>query len=213
MNRPSRPPYFWSDRSPLVDAAYLPLLLAGSGRLAYALTLAALLLLCYPAFALASLALRGARPSRGAAALDVFLAAAVGAVGYAAIALASPVMAGELAFPIGLVPVTVVAARLGERYRSEYWLDAARGSALEAAVAGVTLIVLALVREPFGYGALSLPGVFGAVVVLGSDAASLAASRVIATASGAFLVLAYLTALYRFRRFRRFRNVEPEASR
>jgi hypothetical protein len=80
-------------------------------------------------------------------------------------------------------------------------------SLLEALVLGGILIALALIREPWGFGSLSLPGGPQGLVMLVSFGSSLYFPvRVIATASGGLLLLGYGLALFRRLKNRYFRG-------
>jgi len=73
-------------------------------------------------------------------------------------------------------------------------------------VAGL-ISAFALVRESFGYGCLTFPARSGAFVILGSDASSSLAIRVLVSAAGGFMLFGYVLA-----GLRRLRSPFPDSA-
>jgi hypothetical protein len=81
--------------------------------------------------------------------------------------------------------------------------DALARALLEALVLGVLIVALALIREPLGLGSLSIPGgTFGFIELFTYDTGGIVPLRIISSSAGAFLLLGYATALFRFYRNR-----------
>jgi putative effector of murein hydrolase LrgA (UPF0299 family) len=81
--------------------------------------------------------------------------------------------------------------------------DALARALLEALVLGALLVALALIREPWGLGSLSIPGgIFGIIVLFSYNTGGIVPLRIISSSTGAFLLLGYGVALFRFCRTR-----------
>jgi len=116
--------------------------------------------------------------------------------------LYSPVIALESTYILLLIPVVAVSSGWLERSISASKEDSLIKSLWGSLAAGSVCIGLALLREPFGYGALSLPGPHGILEFFGSELASSVAVRFVAGTSGALIVLGYTVALFQV-----FRNL------
>jgi hypothetical protein len=70
----------------------------------------------------------------------------------------------------------------------------------EAAVIGIPIITLSLIREPIGFMSLSLPGGAQGIIELFSasnaDGANFLPIKIIASSSGALMLLGYIAALF-----------------
>jgi hypothetical protein len=81
--------------------------------------------------------------------------------------------------------------------------DALTRALLEAVVLGGLLVALALIREPLGLGSLSIPGgIFGIIELFNYNTGGIVPLRIISSSTGAFLLLGYGVALFRFYRNR-----------
>jgi hypothetical protein len=81
--------------------------------------------------------------------------------------------------------------------------DALARALLEALVLGALLVALALIREPWGLGSLSIPGgTFGIIELFNYNTGGIVPLRIISGSTGAFLLLGYGVALFRFYRTR-----------
>jgi hypothetical protein len=67
---------------------------------------------------------------------------------------------------------------------------------LEAALLGFSIIVLAMIREPLGFGCISLPGgVYGMIEHF--NAQGFSPFLAVSASSGGLLILGYILAFYR----------------
>jgi Na+-translocating ferredoxin:NAD+ oxidoreductase RnfE subunit len=191
---------FWGLASPLTSLTGAGLMVVASGRVASALICAAALVwvYCFTVFAGKLGGKYFPRWGRGAALL--FLSALAAGLFMILLWVFDPVLALESAFFIFLVPVIGTASEVYGRAGGYDILEALSQSLTDALVLGVLLLALALVREPLGYGSLSLPGL-GLVRFFREEPL-----RIFQAASGALILLGYGTAIYRY-----FRNRETNS--
>jgi hypothetical protein len=74
--------------------------------------------------------------------------------------------------------------------------------AYEASILLGLALILAIVREPFGYGTLSLPAAEGISVLFTHEKAAAYSLRTVSATAGGFLLIGCFLALYRKIRFR-----------
>jgi hypothetical protein len=203
MKESGLPHIFWGSISPLTGLAGGGLLIMASDRLAHAIVAAGALLWVYGFSALA--VYPGARvfPEKGKVPLFVFLAAVIGSVYLLLLWLASPLAALENFFIVSLIPLFCAVSGLFSRLESLSLKQSLFRAASEALVTGALIIVLAILREPLGFCSLSLPGGSQGIVLLFSfEGESVLPIRIIASSSGALLLLGYGVGLYRYFRDR-----------
>ena len=179
---------------------YSALIVGASSRFSHALAISVALL---TVFALSSLILVAASPllpQLGRRFVPVFIASLVASSFQALFSLYSPILALELAFFVGLVPVAFVASTAMGGAASPG--SAVLASQREALPVAALLAIFSLVREVFGYGCITLPLRSGALVVIGSDASSGLAARVLVSAAGGFMFFGYVMAALRRSRSR-----------
>ncbi|MDR2181980.1 MAG: hypothetical protein LBN92_04790 [Treponema sp.] len=200
MNNFLRDHPFWGLASPLTSLTGAGLMVIASGRVASALICAAALVWVY-CFTVFAGKLGGAWfPRRGRDLTLLFLSALAAGLFMILLWVFDPVLSLESAFFIFLVPVVCTASGIYGRAADDDILEALSQALTEALVSGVLLLALALVREPLGYGSLSLPGL-GLVRFFREEPL-----RIFQAASGALILLGYGTALYRY-----FRNRETNS--
>jgi hypothetical protein len=173
------------------------LVMAGS-RTAYALVTAAALLWVYgftvPVYRAASRFF----PLRGRPLIPVFLAAFFSGLFLLLLWFFNPLLALEMGFLVSLTPVCCIGSNLIDRLEDSGPADALVRALSEAAVLGLLILALALVREPLGCASLSLPGgTRGIVAFPGGAEASFFPVRIAASSAGGLLILGYGLALYR----------------
>jgi hypothetical protein len=203
---------FWSSDGPLASLACAGLVVMASGRLAYALTAGLALVFVY---LFSVLCLSAGKPLisdniRGAVA--VILSSFFAALFLLVLSLLSPLFAQESSFFVSLTPIVFVASGIADRSGRDPVSDGLLRALIEAVLVLSLLVAFSLVREPIGYGALSLPGMdgepigYGALslpgmdglsVVLGSDKVPVFAIRTAAVTVGGFILLAYVVVVYR----------------
>jgi Na+-transporting NADH:ubiquinone oxidoreductase subunit NqrD len=74
----------------------------------------------------------------------------------------------------------------------------------EAVVFSGVIIAISLIREPFGMGALSIPGSAQGIIEIyeGQNAETFLPGRILSISAGGLLLLGYIIALYRYFRDR-----------
>jgi NADH:ubiquinone oxidoreductase subunit 4 (subunit M) len=138
-------------------------------------------------------------PRQGRAQLFPFLASFMAAVYLFILWALSPLCALEVFFAVSLVPVFYI---LGMSGRSDAFsaADSFFSSFSEALSLGVLILAFALIREPLGFASLSLPGgAQGGVMLFSFNTESFLPIQLIASSSGALLLLGYFWGLYKFR--------------
>jgi hypothetical protein len=196
----SLPHIFWGSRSPLASLSGGVLLIIASSRLAYALAAAGALLWVYGLSALLAYPVARMIPHQGKPLILVFCASFIGSLYLLLLWFISPLTALEVFFIVSVVPLVSVSSGIFKRIES-LDLDEALGRALsEGAVFGGLLIIFALIREPLGFGSLSLPGGPSGIVLLFSFENDFLPLRLIAGSAGALLLLGYGVGLYRYYR-------------
>lgn len=103
-------------------------------------------------------------------------------------------------FIISLVPVICMASGVLERFETQTLREKCFSSLSEALLLGLLIVIFALIREPLGYVSLSLPGGVQGSVLFSFREESFLPVRLIASSSGALLLLGYFLALYRYYR-------------
>jgi len=184
---------FWGKHSPLSSFTGIGLLVLASSRVDSALI--CILALLWTGFAtMLSMGLgRAVLPEKGRAAVQVFAASFNALLFYFALSLINPLAALEDALFILLCPVFLVSSGLYDRVKDYDTSEMVSQASAEAMVMGLLVLALALIREPLGYGSLSLPGM--GIARFAQDPAA-----VFKFSSGAFILLGYGTVLYRWRK-------------
>ncbi len=195
---------FWSPRGPLQSLSCAVLLIAASDRLSHGLIVSLSAILSYSLAPLLSGLGERSVPPRARTFVRVITVSAVGAIVARMAALAWPVTAFSLSLYLGAIPVCILASRVLDSAESRGALRAAADAAREALVLAVLIVALALVREPLGYGVLSLPSHDGYFLVLRSELLQSVAARAVSATAGALILLSYVLALHRRVRFRLF---------
>jgi len=119
--------------------------------------------------------------------------------------LLCPLAAFEVFFPLMLVPLFFTGSEICQRilspsdnFRADitiYVIDAAS----QAAVLSVMLVIFSIIREPFSYCSLSLPGTNrGMITFLLYKEGSFFPAGILASSAGALLLLGYFTGIYQY---------------
>jgi hypothetical protein len=183
----------------LVCLAGGALLVTASCRLAFALVITGALLWVYSLTVLIAIPARSVFPRQGKNLVLVFLAAFVGSVYAFLITLASPVLGMELLFLISLVPLICVGSGLLERTAEMDMGEAVSRAFSEAGALGFFIVAFSLIREPLGFFSLSFPGgAQGIVQIFSSGREGFLPVFIVASSSGALLLLGYGVSLYRY---------------
>ncbi|MCL2762032.1 MAG: hypothetical protein FWD36_02340 [Treponema sp.] len=199
MNRTVPNRVLWNNISSLTYLSGTALLIMASGRLAHAITTAGALLWVYGLSSLAAHAGAKAFPWRLRSVLLAFIASFIAGIYLLLLWLLSPLCALETFFIIALIPMICMVSGIFKRLETFSLSDVFSASCFEALSLGILVIIFALIREPFGFLSLSFPGgAQGMVFLFSFNTESFLPIRVIASASGAFLLLGYCLGLYRY---------------
>jgi hypothetical protein len=196
---------FAGPHAPLSTLMSAGLMILATSRLAFALSAAGALLWVYTLTALILGFAGPILPKRGLAVLQIFLTSFLGSLYILIFHCVNPYLGMETTFLLLLCPLSCVGSGICRRIGGLARRDSILKAFLEALVLGVVLLALALIREPLGFGSLTLPGgPQGLVILFGPDPGGSAAqfpALIIAGVSGGLLLLGY--ALVLFRRFKR----------
>ena len=174
------------------------LLIMASDRLAHAIIALVALVWVYCLSILAVHA--GARifPRQGRAALLVLLVSFIASVFIFLLWLLFPLCALKMFFIISLIPVICLGSGIFERVDSLSLVEKTFASFSEAMMLGILLIIFSFIREPIGFLSLSLPGTAQGLFLLFSfESESFLPIHLVASSSGALLLLGYFFGLYR----------------
>lgn len=188
--------YYLLAESPLAALAGLGLLIAASSRLAFALTTLGALMWVYGLSLPSAFFLQKFLPQTGKTIIFLFLASAAAAVFLCLLFLISPLLAIRTQYLVLLIPVICVGSSLPQHFPSMPGKEVCLKALVEAACLGLLITAFALVREPFGYMALSLPGGTWGIIEVGYDWNFIIPIRIVSSSSGALILLGYAVALF-----------------
>jgi hypothetical protein len=195
QSRPFRGSHF-----PLSTLADAGLLILASGRTAYARIVRGALVWVYAATAVIVCAAKPLLPKTGRDTVFIFLSSLLGSLFILLIALINPLLALETALLIILIPVSCTGSGLCVRTESLDLTASLIAAVQESLALGVLILAFALIREPLGFGSLSVPGGAGGILTLfGGEDGRFFPVRVISLSSGALLILGYALAFYQRR--------------
>jgi len=185
--------------SPLTCLLGGALLIMATDRFAHAIVVAGALVWVY---CLTSLGVRGGAkifPERGRTILITFVAFFMTSVYLWLLWLFSPICTMQTFFVISLVPVFCAGTVTFKRLENLSLVETVSTFAAESLVIGILILIFSLIREPFGFSSLSLPGGAQGIVLLFSfETKSVLPIRLIAGSSGALLLLGYSLGLYQY---------------
>jgi Na+-transporting NADH:ubiquinone oxidoreductase subunit NqrD len=140
-------------------------------------------------------------PRGGKNIILVFLSSLLGSLYLMVFYFVSPYLAMEMGFLIILTPLSCIASGVCRRMEGLELKEYMAKTFLEALVLGCVIIALAVVRELWGFGSLSVPGGAQGIIELFRFEDSLYFPvHIISTSAGGLLLLGYGLTL--FRRFR-----------
>jgi hypothetical protein len=196
---------FWGPYAPLSTLTAAGLMIIATSRLAFALSAMGALVWVYTLTTFVLSFAKPILPKRGLPVLHLFLMAFWGSLYMLIFHCVNPYLGMESAFFLLLCPLSCAGSGICRRIGGLSRRDSVLKALLEALTLGGVLAALALIREPLGFGSLTLPGgPQGLVTLFAIDSPRVAAyfpAQIIAGASGALLLLGYILAL--FRRFKR----------
>jgi hypothetical protein len=188
---------FWGLHAPLSTLINAGLILMASVRTAYAILILGALFWVYGLMVLILVFCKKYFPRRGQEILFVFLASFLGSMYLMLIYFINPPLAMEISFLVVLVPLACIACGICGRIKNRE-IEEALGCALtEALILGGLIIILALIREPWGFGVFSIPGGQAGIIELFSlEDSRFFPIQVISTSAGGLLLLGYALALF-----------------
>ncbi|MDR1444604.1 MAG: hypothetical protein LBI94_06970 [Treponema sp.] len=195
---------FWGIRSPLATLCGGSLLVLASVRFSFALVCGISLLWVY---VLTGLALRiPFLPAGGKGIIGPFFASFIGGVYILLLFFISPVLATDTLLFLILCPLCCISSGVLDRLENSGTRETVLRTGTEGLALSALILGLALIREPLGYGCLSLPGIRqGLINFIEFPQDEWLPVRIIAASPGALFLLGYGLAL-----FRRFGGFSPE---
>jgi len=199
MNNPVQYRIFHSDAAPLTCLSGAALLIMASDRLAHAIIATGALVWVYCLSSLTAHSSAKAFPRWGRTVLFVFLTSFFAGTYLLLLWILSPLCALESFFIISLIPVFCMVSGVFKQLGTMLTEDAFVASFSEALIFGALIVIFALIREPFGFLSLSLPGgAQGSILIFSFKTESFLPIRLIASSAGALLLLGYFLGLYRY---------------
>jgi hypothetical protein len=193
---------FWGSNAPLSTLTGAGLLILASCRTAFALVTLGALVWVYALTVLAAYFAGPVSSEKSKGMVIICLSSVLGSFYLLFLFLVNPFLALEMSLIISLGPVCCFAANLVKRVEGLKPENALRRALEEALVFGGLIFALALIREPLGFGSLSLPGGSrGIIEIFNAGNGVLFPVRIFGSSAGALLLLGYGAAL-----FRHFRN-------
>lgn len=188
---------FWGADAPLFALTGAGLLIIASVRTAHALICLGALLWIYVFTALTARLAKPLLPGRGKPVVLVFLSSLFGSLFLLILFLLNPVLAMESVLIVLLAQVSCIGSDLCRRADFSDPMDVLARAFLEALILGILVIALALIREPLGFGSLSLPGGVGGMITFINGEGRFFPVRLISASSGALILLGYGLVLFR----------------
>jgi hypothetical protein len=188
---------FWGRHAPLATLTGAALLILASGRTAYALLTLGALLWHHTLLILTLNVTRSIFPRKGGDIVVFFLSGVLNSSYLLFLFLLNPLLALEIYLYCLLVPVHSYASRLVNRLENMEVEDALFKAISEAMSTGILIVALALIREPLGFGSLSLPGGSGGIIRLFvSRESAYYPIRIFTSSAGALILLGYGVSLF-----------------
>ncbi|GHV87653.1 hypothetical protein AGMMS50267_00130 [Spirochaetia bacterium] len=188
---------FWGSASPLSTLTGAGLLILASSRTAFALVTAGALLWTYALTVMAARLTGPVLPQKGKDMIIICLSSVLGSFYLLFLFLTNPFLALEMSLIVSLVPVCCFAANLVKRAADLEPEDALWRALAEALVFGGLIFAVSLIREPLGFGSLSLPGGNrGIIELFRAGNGVLFPVRIFGSSAGALLLLGYGAALF-----------------
>jgi hypothetical protein len=176
-------------------------MIIATSRLAFALGAAGALVWVYTLTALILGSAKPILPKKGLPVLRLFLISFLGSLYMLIFHCINPYLGMETTFLFLLCPLSCAGSGICRRIDGLPLRKSILKAFLEALVLGGLLIALSLIREPLGFGSLTLPGGpqgLAALFALDSLTGALYFPvRIIAEASGGLLLLGYILILFR----------------
>jgi Na+-translocating ferredoxin:NAD+ oxidoreductase RnfE subunit len=192
MNQYEHP---WGAHSPLMSLTGIALIIASSSRLSSAI----LVFFVLAAIHIITLAIMYAGkpiiPEKYKTAITIMLVTFITSLFYLVVSMIHPVSAWELELVIFLIPITFLSSHLERKDHQFSPGEEIMIGAKQSVILGGIIVVIALIREPLGYGTLSLPFSNKTMNFMPEAIRERAVLHVFAAPFGGFLITACLIAL------------------
>ena len=200
MNRRLNLHHFWGSHSPLSSLTGIGLIILASSRFSHALLCVAALLWVYGLTALVFSFARKIMPKRGKMIILLFLSTFLCGIFILLLSLFNPLLVIGTVFFLILIPPCCLGSGFFEALDSVDHFEAVLRALLEASVLAGIILAFSLIREPLGMGIISIPGGPQGIIEIfsGNRAIGFLTIRFFSTTAGAFLLLGYFIALYRY---------------
>ena len=202
MNHRLNSHLFWGSHSPLSSLSGLGLIILASSRLSFALICTGALIWVYGFTALVFTGARKIIPEKGRMIILLFLSSFLCGIFMLLVSMINPLLIMGTAFFLILIPPCCLGSGFFQAINSNSidLFETVSRALLEASFLAGIIVAFSLIREPLGIGALSIPGsAQGIIELFYSDRADgFITIRILSTSTGAFLVLGYIIAIYRF---------------
>ncbi len=199
------------DRGVAAIAYHIAIMVGCTGRLAHAILIGLSLLFSSIVSALITNFTFELRPEKGKSFIQLLIASFGSALAYVVASFITPAISAELELYYLLMPASLIASGLLGRHPQG---KAASGAAVAATIVSVFreiglvaafVAVLALFREPLGYGTVSLPGRDGLFIILTSGV-EYGGLKLISSSAGGFIIFGYIFAAARGLRSRLYHD-------
>ncbi|AEJ19426.1 hypothetical protein [Gracilinema caldarium] len=188
---------FWGKHSPLAQLSYIPFLLGASSRLSIAIMSSAALSWVYMLSSATILVTNRFIPSIFTSFIHVLICSFWSLVFGLIVYFFSPVLFYEMQFPLIFTAVLYIISGIGNSLEVDTLSNAMKKTVIQTLVVSFIILIFALIRETFGFGALSLPTREGISEILTSEISSDLAIRSIAATSGGLMLLGFIIGFYR----------------
>jgi hypothetical protein len=191
---------FWGLKSPFSALTGAGLIILASGRFAFAVVCASILVWVYVLTALAFHAAKPIMPSNGRNVILLFLSSFLCGLFILFVSLLNPLLIMTTTFFLLLIPPFCLSTGFFETIESPDIIDTVFRALLEAVSLAGIILAFALIREPLGLGTLSVPSTAYGIRELFSreESDTIIPAQIISVSSGGLLLLGYGTALYRY---------------
>ncbi|MDR0908648.1 MAG: hypothetical protein LBM77_02680 [Spirochaetaceae bacterium] len=174
------------------------LMVMSTSRTAFALVTIGALVWVYMLSALVCFFARPILPEKVQKYVHIFLAAFFSCLYQFFLFLLNPILAMETSLFVFLTPVGLISSAVLRDARKYTDQNAFFLPLWECLALSMMILGIALIREPLGYGSLSVPGsVYGIVEIISSEDGPYFPVQFAAQASGALLILGFAYAIYR----------------
>ena len=200
MNKRFSSHLFWGSFSPLSSFIGFCLIMLASVRLSYAIVCAGAILWVYGVNSIIFSNLKKILPKNGKMLIMLFFSAFLCGIYILVLSLLNPLLLFSMSYILMLIPPCFLGTGLLENSDTVSPLDVFSRAIKEAILLSFIIIVMALIRESLGMGSISFPGGIFGIFQLNEEAEAFVPLRLLSISSGAFLLMGYGIAVYRYLR-------------